>query len=59
MKRAVWFLSAAVAMVMLAGGCASTAGDGADKPRPEVMSGMATRRRKNLPRTTLPDLLLR
>ena len=40
MKRAVWFLSAAVAMVVLAGGCASTAGDGADKPRPEVMSGM-------------------
>ena len=40
MKRAVWFLSAAVAMVVLAGGCASTAGDGADKPRPEEMSGM-------------------
>lgn len=47
MRRAGWFLSAAVTVAVLSGGCASTP-DAEEKPRPEIMSGREHRDAKKL-----------
>ena len=40
MRKFGWFLSAVMVVSVLAGGCASTSGNGSEeKPRPELMSG--------------------
>ncbi len=48
MRQFCWFLSAAMALVMLAGGCTSSSGAAEEKPRPEIMSGNGHEEAKKL-----------